>query len=177
MRIWQVLAITKFSEQREAQSSFFAIAYLFGRAIALLALMYAVFNYGLRASLPNGRPYFEYFAPGYIAWTLFADSVLSAFSFVKANKFIAENSPIRTNEILLALLVKNLKVHVLLVASYTVAASAVFELPTVHLFDLATAIALNLSIVYIACAISLMVGIVATRSDFFMPVIDRKSVV
>ena len=117
-RLRQIATITKFSEQREAESSLFAVAFLYGRSVTLLALLYVVFTYGLRASLPGGAPYFNFFAPGFIAWVFFQDSVSQAYSYVKSNRFVTENSNILVGDLISALLLKNFKVQVLLVATY-----------------------------------------------------------
>jgi teichoic acid transport system permease protein len=106
--------IADFSHRREAQHSSLAVLVVFFKSLLMLTVMWGVFTYGLKAKVAGGIGYFSYFGPGFIAWTLFSDSIISAYKYLTFNRFICENSKVRLDTILISHIYKNFQVQLLL---------------------------------------------------------------
>ena len=160
--------IARFSLHREAVTDTKAILQIYARSMMSLAVLWLVFTYGFRVKLANGVDFFNFFAPAFLAWTLVSDSMLTAYSFVKSNTHIVENSSTKLDSLLLAHTYKNLLVHMLLLLTIGLpiillrtGSLAPFELLIAILF--ACCISITCSFASIALALKI------EKFDFFLP--------
>lgn len=109
--------MARFALHREAATDSAAILQIYSKNLITMLVFWAVFTYGLRVKISSGIDFFYYFAPAYLCWNLISDSVSSAYSFIKSNKYIVENSHTKIDSLLMANIYKNLIVHALLLVS------------------------------------------------------------
>ena len=160
--------IARFSLHREAVSDTKAILQIYARSMISLVVLWLVFTYGFRVKLASGVDFFSFFAPAFLAWTLVSDSMHTAYSFVKSNTHIVENSTTKLDSLLLAHTYKSLLVHMLLLMTV--------GLPIVLLRTGSVAPLELLCAVLFACSISItcsfasiMLSVEIEKFDFFLP--------